>query len=304
MLTSFLREFLRPINFASTSRIYAVAYCSILALLYVGSLYVNKSPFPRDHPVTVWKRFKGVIFVSLVAPVLAFLWGKDADESLQNSSYTIFHWLGMHTDGILIASLLPMALTMILFLGPIMQLILETLEEEEVTHSSLVSLKTRIARSLHDIIWWRNYIVAPFTEEFVFRACMLPFLVPAFGCRASVILCPLFFGIAHVHHAVEGLRMGMTLGSVIIRSVFQMGYTTIFGAYSAFLFLRTGHLAGPVLCHTFCNFMGFPEFDRIPHSLYPKTIATTFLFGLLGFYLLLFPLTDPVYFSSIYWDQR
>ena len=31
----------------------------------------------------------------------------------KNSSYTIFHWLGMHTDEILIASLLPMALTMV-----------------------------------------------------------------------------------------------------------------------------------------------------------------------------------------------
>jgi len=34
----------------------------------------------------------------------------------------------------------------------------------------------------------------PFTEEFVFRACMLPVLVPSLGENLSLLLCPLFFG--------------------------------------------------------------------------------------------------------------
>jgi len=34
----------------------------------------------------------------------------------------------------------------------------------------------------------------PFTEEFVFRACMLPVLVPSLGENWSLFLCPLFFG--------------------------------------------------------------------------------------------------------------
>jgi len=34
----------------------------------------------------------------------------------------------------------------------------------------------------------------PFTEEFVFRACMLPVLVPSLGENWSLLLCPLFFG--------------------------------------------------------------------------------------------------------------
>ena len=44
---------------------------------------------------------------------------------------------------------------------------------------------------------------------------------------------------------------------------FQSTYTTIFGMYSAFLFIRTGHIAAPVVAHGFCNFMGFPDFNEL-----------------------------------------
>ena len=44
---------------------------------------------------------------------------------------------------------------------------------------------------------------------------------------------------------------------------FQSTYTTIFGMYSAFLFVRTGHIAAPVVAHGFCNFMGFPDFNEL-----------------------------------------
>ena len=77
--------------------------------------------------------------------------------------------------------------------------------------------------------------------------------------------------------------------------VFQFSYTTLFGIYSAFIFVRTGelggfnqlevklkmlthilfnhivgHLIGPFICHSFCNYMGIPEFDQIPYTKYPK----------------------------------
>ena len=32
-------------------------------------------------------------------------------------------------------------------------------------------------RSIRDWKWWRNHVVAPFSEEFTFRACMLPMLL-------------------------------------------------------------------------------------------------------------------------------
>jgi len=41
---------------------------------------------------------------------------------------------------------------------------------------------------------------------------------------------------------------------------FQSAYTTVFGWYATWLFLRTQSLASPVLVHAFCNWMGFPNF--------------------------------------------
>lgn len=46
-----------------------------------------------------------------------------------------------------------------------------------------------------DMRWLRNQVVAPLTEELVFRACMLPMLVPCAGPSTAVFTCPLFFGV-------------------------------------------------------------------------------------------------------------
>ena len=53
------------------------------------------------------------------------------------------------------------------------------------------------------------------------------------------------------------------LGPIRSHSLFQFAYTTIFGMYSAFLFIKTGHFAAPFIVHAYCNFMGFPDFMEV-----------------------------------------
>uniref|UniRef100_A0A674GSL2 CAAX prenyl protease 2 n=1 Tax=Taeniopygia guttata TaxID=59729 RepID=A0A674GSL2_TAEGU len=97
------------------------------------------------------------------------------------------------------------------------------------------------ALCLGDVRWLRNQVVAPLTEELVFRACMLPMLVPCTGPGPAVLACPLFFGVAHFHHVIEQLRFRHgSVGSIFMAAAFQFSYTAVFGAYTAFLFLRTG----------------------------------------------------------------
>ena len=36
---------------------------------------------------------------------------------------------------------------------------------------------------------------APLTEEIVYRACMIPLLVPSLGLFWAVLICPLLFGV-------------------------------------------------------------------------------------------------------------
>ena len=46
-----------------------------------------------------------------------------------------------------------------------------------------------------DAVWLRNQVVAPVTEEVVFRGAMLPMLVPCTGPTAAIFMAPLFFGV-------------------------------------------------------------------------------------------------------------
>lgn len=47
----------------------------------------------------------------------------------------------------------------------------------------------------HNLLWLRNHIVAPLSEEFTFRACMLPLLLQSFTPMTSIFITPIFFGV-------------------------------------------------------------------------------------------------------------
>lgn len=77
----------------------------------------------------------------------------------------------------------------------------------------------------------------------------------------TVFLSPLVFGLAHVHHLYEFriTHPGVPLPAAVLRSVFQLGYTTLFGAYATFVYLRTGSLLAVFGVHVLCNSMGLPR---------------------------------------------
>lgn len=59
----------------------------------------------------------------------------------------------------------------------------------------------------------RNFVVGPATEELVFRSCMLATL--QFGGAhlskaTTIFITPLYFGLAHLHHAYELYRHDKT----------------------------------------------------------------------------------------------
>lgn len=108
-----------------------------------------------------------------------------------------------------------------------------------------------------------NITQGPFTEEVMFRSAMVPLHLLAHTSPGRIVfLAPLYFGIAHVHHFYEfGLTHPDTPAvAALLRSLFQFGYTTIFGWYATFVYLRTGSLLSVVLIHSFCNWCGLPRF--------------------------------------------
>ncbi|XP_034955333.1 CAAX prenyl protease 2 isoform X2 [Zootoca vivipara] len=246
--------------------------CLSLACCYVGSLYVWKSHLPRDHPAVIKRRFTSVLIVSSLSPIFIWAW-KEVTGIKPDAS--LLALMGFRLEGIIPATVLPLLLTMVLFLGPLIQLSMDC------PWDLVEGLKVAFDPSfwvlcLTDMRWLRNQVIAPFTEELVFRACMLPMLVPCTGLGPAVFTCPLFFGV-----------------------VFQFSYTAVFGTYTAFIFIRTGHLIGPVLCHSFCNYVGFPAVGAALDHPQRCLVVFFYLLGVILFLLLLHPMTDPAFFGHL-----
>jgi prenyl protein peptidase len=91
----------------------------------------------------------------------------------------------------------------------------------------------------------------------------VPFLLLSQTPNTTIIfLTPIIFGLAHVHHFYE-FRVShphTPVVSALLRSLLQFTYTTLFGGYATFIYLRSGSLLSVILVHAFCNWMGFPRF--------------------------------------------
>lgn len=91
----------------------------------------------------------------------------------------------------------------------------------------------------------------------------MPLLLAAkFSNSTIIFLTPIIFGLAHVHHFYEFriTHPHTPLVTAILRALLQLTYTTLFGGYATFLYLRSGSLLSVILVHSFCNWMGFPRF--------------------------------------------
>lgn len=103
----------------------------------------------------------------------------------------------------------------------------------------------------------------PITEEVVFRSALVPLhLIAGVAPSRIVFLTPLYFGIAHIHHFYE-FKLTHPRAPwfvALVRSLVQFSYTSLFGFFATFIFLRTGSLPAAILVHSFCNFCGLPRF--------------------------------------------
>nr|XP_049585215.1 CAAX prenyl protease 2 isoform X2 [Syngnathus scovelli] len=214
----------------------SVLSCLLLACSYVGSLYVWRSELPRDHPTVIKRRFTSVLIVSGASPLFVWAWREFTGIRMGPSLLAI---MGIRFEGFVPAVIFPLLLTMVLFLGPLTQLAMDC--PWSLVDGIRVALDPYFwVVCFSDMRWLRNQVVAPLTEELVFRACMLPMLVPCFGPALAILTCPLFFGVAHFHHVIELLRFRQgTLSGIFLSAVFQFSYTAVFGAYTAFVLMRT-----------------------------------------------------------------
>ncbi|KAI5368032.1 putative Type II CAAX prenyl endopeptidase Rce1 [Septoria linicola] len=157
-----------------------------------------------------------------------------------------------------------LALLSVLFIGPLYETILV---DSGWRQWNLATIKENFFTDLRGL---RNHVVAPWAEEWVFRSLVVSlYLLAKVSPMRIVFTTPLIFGAAHIHHLVEFVSNGMTtrqkpaLRQILLvglaRSFFQFTYTSLFGFFAAFLYLRTGNVFAAIIAHMFCNFMGFPR---------------------------------------------
>ncbi|VVC90573.1 unnamed protein product [Leptidea sinapis] len=215
----------------------SVLACVFLTICYVGSLYVWRSKESRDHPSTIKKRCFSVFVMMLLAPIFTQYFLSDPSD--------IYEKMGLRETALFKALLLPLLLTATLFLGP--------LTMQFFSGGWWIYLEPMFWISCwQDLVWVRNHIMAPLSEEWVFRACMMPILLQCLSPMTAVFVGPILFGIAHFHHMLEQIKGGCEVKTALIisseyahiltnkgskMSCFQFTYTTIFGAYSSYLFV-------------------------------------------------------------------
>ncbi|KAH7927647.1 Abi-domain-containing protein [Leucogyrophana mollusca] len=290
----------------------------LFACCYVGSIYVSQNARlsfkpaasqarqsryerSRDDPDVIKARLVSVSIATFIccAGVFAMMWhslGGNMEHPSSAFDITVAHL------GFKLSPIYPLLVTPLLFLGPLYgRYLAEALPLQ------------RYWTFKHDVVFFflsirgiRNYIMAPITEEVVFRACVLTVYQLSGASKTRMIfLSPISFGAAHIHHAWDTYnRYGRTRTAAqraVIGTLFQFAYTSMFGFYCAYLFLRTGSIIPPIVSHVFCNVMGIPqpgvEMSQTPNRKY--AIAVAYSLGILAFVGTLGPWTYVA--DSLYW---
>ncbi|KAG0517715.1 hypothetical protein BDA96_09G113400 [Sorghum bicolor] len=236
---------LHPATPPAISGALAVVACAVMAVSYVAVLYaptvILRFPPPTSLRTFLHRRFACAAVASaasaLATASLLRVWSlSDFADML-----AVF---GVRKDHLFQAVVIPLLLTSLVYAGSFVTRLWFLASSwgsgDEVEIGCAQRLAQWIQAAVADVMVWRNYVVAPFTEELVFRACMIPLLLcGGFKMSTIIFLSPVFFSLAHLNHLFELHQQGCNfMRSLLIVGV-QLGYTVIFGWYAAFLFIRT-----------------------------------------------------------------
>lgn len=270
--------------------------CScLLTLLYVGSVYVwRRKNKDYDCPMLMKQRIVSVSAIVLLVPL--FIYGFSTPELLQRVPLQLL--LGLRWPGLCLAVVIPYLLTVLLYLGPIY------VNAQTKSWDLCLSFRNWL-KSVNTMNGFCINMMAPLCEEFLFRGGIMTLMLQTFQPLRVVLITPFFFGIAHMHNILRELSRGEKLTSALRTGLIQFAYTTFFGFYSTYLFIRTGHLMAPLVAHVMCNYMGLPDLDELFQlKTWHRSVGITlYLVGLLGWISLLPIGTEPsLYHNELNWN--
>lgn len=254
--------------------------------MFLLSIYVGTEGRRRNDPQVAKLRCMRVLLLSLVTPIFVYL---VHDPSVYPPDTPFLHIIGLRMEGLLSACIFSLLLTTLFFLGPVVQHFIVD------GYYRVVAEPGFWMASLNDPLWIRDHLCAPLVEEVCFRACVIPLLFPHLHELGSAIAGPVIFGLCHLHHLRERAQQ-IDLPIALLVTAFQFTYTTLFGIYASYMFLRTGHIIPCILVHSFCNYMGVPQFPPEKGWLWPLFVG-----GVLAWLYMVGPLMDPgLYVNKVY----
>ncbi|RKU45159.1 hypothetical protein DL546_005969 [Coniochaeta pulveracea] len=234
----------------------AILLIALYALLYFLPFYLSPKTRPsptlsRDAPSVISARIRSVLTSCFLACLTTAL----LLTHFNLSASEILHLMGLYPLA-LTSTLKALFLTTLLFLGPLFEALIVDSGWREILRLDAWS------ELWSDPLTNRNLVAGPLTEEVLFRTASIPLmLLSGAGIRTTVFFSPVIFGLAHFHHFYE-FRLSyprVPILAALLRSVFQLGFTTVFGAYATFVYVRTGSLLAVCVVHAFCNAMGLPR---------------------------------------------
>ena len=207
----------------------------------------------RDAPSVIRARIRAVTSACIICSVIVLYIILALGHTSTLEALHLLGWWPIQPLDILKTQLL----CMILFIGPLF--------EQGVVKGHFWSwIKgEHIRETLGSWIGWRNLVAGPVSEELMFRSLVIPLhLLAKMDPTRIVFITPLYFGIAHIHHFYEFVltHPESPVFAALLRSLFQFTYTSLFGFFAAFVFLRTGSLYAAIIAHSFCNWAGLPRF--------------------------------------------
>ncbi|KXX75221.1 putative CAAX prenyl protease 2 [Madurella mycetomatis] len=235
----------------------AATLLALYALVYFIPFYLSRTTRPsaalsRDAPSVIRARIRSVTLSCLLCTATTYVvLVRTGGEAPAAALHLLGVWPPAAGDSFRV-----LLLTALLFAGPLFSYLI--VERGWYEWMRLAPVKE---------VWsewttWRNIVAGPITEEILFRSASVPLMLLAQApIKEIIFLSPIIFGLAHVHHFYE-FRLShpqVSVSAAVLRSVFQLGYTTLFGAYATFLFVRTGSLLAVCAVHAFCNCMGLPQ---------------------------------------------
>ena len=226
----------------------AVLITFVYSVLVIIALYLQPFICPKVH-VSYYRPFS-ISVMAIISYLLIYYFNVDH----------LFHWFNSpYLSKCTIFS------TIILFLGPILQNIFTFInyDYKYIYKGSMNLYFKRLQRDMLSFDTFKALIIGPFTEEMIYRS---------FGCSLwesahisylkTIFILPFLFGVSHLNKVF----LEKTISSIKLKDFVPylgvLGFTTLFGWWEAFVWLRTHSYFTCTFIHTFCNYMTFPDFKE------------------------------------------